>query len=78
MALTAATVGLARLDLGTWHSPVGLAIAAGKALLVVLYFMHVIHSKSLVWVIAISGVFWLGILMTLTLMDYLTRHMLTY
>jgi len=57
LALTAATVGLAFVDLGAWHSAVGLTIAAMKALLVVLFFMHVLHSKSLIWVIALSGLF---------------------
>jgi cytochrome c oxidase subunit 4 len=78
LALTASTVGLAYVDLGTWHSVVGLAIAGMKALLIVLFFMHVLHSKSLIWVIALSGLFWLGILMILTLTDYATRSWLAY
>ena len=67
LALTAATVGLAYVDLGAWHSAVGLTIAATKAFLIVLFFMHLLRSKSLIWVIALSGLFWLGILMILTL-----------
>ncbi len=78
LTLTAATVGLAFVDLGAWHSAVGLSIAAAKAMLVVLFFMHVLHSKSLVWVIALSGLFWLGILLLLTLTDYATRSRLAY
>ena len=78
LALTAATVGLAFVNLEAWHSAVGLTIAAMKALLVVLFFMHVLHSKSLIWVIALSGLFWLGILMILTLTDYTTRSWLAY
>jgi cytochrome c oxidase subunit 4 len=73
LALTAATIALAYVDLGAWHSVVGLTIAAIKALLVVLFFMHILGSKSLTWVIALSGLFWLGILMALTLTDYATR-----
>ena len=56
----------------------GLAIAATKALLIVLFFMHLLRSKSLIWVIALSGLFWLGILLILTLTDYATRSWLTY
>jgi cytochrome c oxidase subunit IV len=60
LALTAATVGLAYVNLGAWHAAVGLSIAGAKALLIVLFFMHVLRSKSLIWVIALSGLFWLG------------------
>jgi cytochrome c oxidase subunit 4 len=73
LALTAATVRLSYVDLGAWHSTVGLAIAAAKALLIMLFFMHVLRGKRLIWVIALSGLFWLGILMILTLTDYATR-----
>ena len=78
LALTAATVGLTYVDLGAWHSIVGLTIAAAKALLIVLFFMHLFRSKSVIWVIALSGLFWLGILLILTLTDYATRSWLTY
>ena len=66
LGLTAVTVRLSFVDLGEWHSAVGLAIAVAKALLIVLFFMHVLHGTKLIWVIAISGLFWLGLLMTLT------------
>jgi cytochrome c oxidase subunit IV len=78
LGLTAATVRLSFVDLGHWHMALGLTIAAAKALLIVLFFMHVLHGTRLIWVIAIAGLFWLGILMSLTLMDFLTRSMLTY
>jgi cytochrome c oxidase subunit IV len=77
LALTAGTVGLSYVDLGNWHSALGLTIAAIKALLILLFFMHVLHGKRLVWVIALSGLFWLGILISLTLTDYATRSWLT-
>ena len=73
LALTAATIGLCYVDLGAWHSTVGLAIAASKAVLIVLFFMHVLHGKRLIWMVALSGLFWLGILMALTLTDYASR-----
>jgi cytochrome c oxidase subunit IV len=77
LALTGATVGLAYMDLGAWHSTIGLTIAATKGLLIVLFFMHLLRSKSLIWVIALSGLFWLGILLILTLTDYATRSWVT-
>jgi cytochrome c oxidase subunit IV len=78
LLLTALTVGLSYVELGEWHTPVGLMIATAKVLLIVLFFMHVLHSGKLIALIAIAGLFWLGILMTLTMMDYLTRTLLAY
>jgi cytochrome c oxidase subunit IV len=78
LALTGATVGLAFVKLGDWHTSLGLAIATAKVLLVVLFFMHVLRSTKIIWIVAIGGLFWLGILLTFTLTDYLTRSWLTY
>ena len=78
LALTGATLYLSSVDLGRWHSAVGLTIAAAKAILVVLFFMHVLHGARLIWVVAVSGLAWLSILMVLTLSDYATRSWLTY
>jgi cytochrome c oxidase subunit 4 len=50
-----------------------LLIASVKALLVVLFFMHVRWSTRLTWVVAASGFVWLIILFGLTMTDYLTR-----
>jgi cytochrome c oxidase subunit 4 len=44
----------------------------------VLFFMHVKYSTRLTWVVVIGGVFWLGILLTLTFGDYLTRAWRTF
>ena len=78
VALTALTVGVSMLDIGYWHTPAGLAIATAKGLLVGLFFMHVIHSPRLTWIVIAAGLFWFGILMVLTLSDYLTRHWSVY
>jgi hypothetical protein len=37
-----------------------------------------VHSSRLSWLAALAGLFWLGILMALTLSDYLSRHVLAY
>jgi cytochrome c oxidase subunit IV len=50
-----------------------LAIATAKALLIALYFMHLRDRDWLLWVVAAGSAVWLGILLTLTLSDYLTR-----
>ena len=55
-----------------------LTIATFKAALVILFFMHVKYSKRLTWAVVIGSVFWLGILLVLTLSDYLTRRWLTF
>jgi cytochrome c oxidase subunit IV len=74
MGLMILTAGLSRIDLGEWSTVVALAIAAIKALLVILFFMHVRYeSQKMAWIFVVAGFFWLGILLTLTLTDYLTR-----
>jgi cytochrome c oxidase subunit 4 len=70
---TALTVGVAFLDLGALNNVLMLGIAMTKALLVILFFMHVRWSTRLTWVVAASGFVWLVILFGLTMADYLTR-----
>lgn len=73
MMLTAATVGAAYIDLGPWNIVAALGIATLKATLVVLYFMHVRYSPGRTQLIVIAGLFWLGLLLFMTLADYATR-----
>jgi cytochrome c oxidase subunit 4 len=74
LVCTALTVGLSRLPVSEdWHTIFGLTIAAVKASLVILFFMHVLYSTRLTWVVALSGLLWLAILIFYTLTDYLTR-----
>jgi cytochrome c oxidase subunit IV len=75
---TAATVGAAFVDLGPLNDVVALTIAVAKATLVVLFFMHVKYSTRLTWAVVAGSVFWLGILIALTLGDYLTRSWRTF
>jgi cytochrome c oxidase subunit 4 len=73
LALLAATIIASRFNLG----PLGLAIAIGiavvKALLIMLYFMHVRFSSRLTWIFASAAFFWLAILIGLVMTDYLSR-----
>ena len=73
LALVAITVAVAYLDLGLWGVVIALAIAITKALLIMLYFMHLRYSNPLVWLFAGAGFAWLGILFVYTISDYLSR-----
>jgi cytochrome c oxidase subunit 4 len=73
MVLTIITVAVAWIDLGSLNIMVALGVAVVKATLVVLYFMHVKYSSKLTWIVIGSGIFWLAILLSLTMADYLTR-----
>jgi cytochrome c oxidase subunit 4 len=73
MVGTALTVLVAFYDLGALNNVMMLTIACVKALFVVLYFMHVRWSSRLTWVVVASGFFWLLIMFTFTMADYMTR-----
>jgi cytochrome c oxidase subunit 4 len=70
---TALTTGVAYIDLGRWNTVVALTIAVTKMILVVLFFMHVKYSTGLTRVVILAGFFWLGIMITLSCSDELTR-----
>jgi cytochrome c oxidase subunit IV len=70
---TVVTYLAALVDLGPLNNVVMLAIACTKAALVVLFFMHVRWSTRLTWVVAMSGFFWLLILFSLGMADYMSR-----
>jgi cytochrome c oxidase subunit IV len=73
LALTLLTVGVAFVDLGPLSLILALGIAICKALLVMLFFMHLRYSGHLTWLVAGAGVIWLAHLLIFTLSDYLTR-----
>ena len=74
LALTGITTAVAFVDLGRWNTVVALAIAASKMALVILYFMHLRYSANLTRIVLLASFLWLGILISLTLSDFLTRH----
>ena len=66
LILTGVTAGIAFIDLGPFNTIVALVIASCKALLVVLFFMHVKYtSEQLVKVVVISAVFFFLLLLGL-------------
>ena len=71
--LTALTVFIAFVHLGRANDVVALAIAVTKAVLVLLYFMHLRHSPVLTRIAVAAGVLWLFTLIALTMSDLLTR-----
>lgn len=73
VGLTILTVAVSFVELGRLHATVALTIAVLKAMLVVLFFMHLWHSKPLVRLVAAAGFFWLAIMLALTFSDYASR-----
>ncbi|HEY8100684.1 MAG TPA: cytochrome C oxidase subunit IV family protein [Burkholderiaceae bacterium] len=73
MVLLGLTFGSAFLRMGAWNGAINLIIAAIKALLVVLFFMHLKSSKGLVRICAVTALFTLGLLFLLSGSDYVTR-----
>jgi len=74
MAGTAITVWAAYHNFGAFNIVIALAIATFKATLVVLYFMHARYSPRRTQLVIVCSVFWLAILLALTLTDYQTRE----
>lgn len=73
MALTGITVWAAFVDLGQFNIVVALVIATFKATLVVLFFMHAKYSPKRTQLVIIAGIFWLALLLLLTMSDYISR-----
>ena len=74
LVLTVVTAGVATIDLGPFNTIVALVIASCKALIVVLFFMHVKYtSEKMTKVVIVAAVFWLLLLLALSMADYTTR-----
>jgi cytochrome c oxidase subunit 4 len=74
MVFTITTVAVAFVNLGPFNIVVALAIASIKAVLVILFFMHMRYSPKRTQLVLVCGFFWLAIMLTLTLADYRTRQ----
>ena len=70
---TALTVGASYIDMGPWNPVVALAIACTKAVLVILFFMHVAYSSRVTKLTVLAGFFTFLVLVTMTLSDYISR-----
>lgn len=72
-ALLALSVIVAKLDLGSAGTALAILIATAKAILVALFFMHLKTSSRLVRLFSIAGLFWWGVLLGLTMGDFVHR-----
>ena len=73
MLLLIGTVIAGSQDLGPWNAAIALTIAVIKAVLVIIFFMHVRHSSRLTWIFSTAAFLWLGLLLALTMTDYASR-----
>ena len=73
MVGTTLTVWAAFQNFGKFNIVIALGIATIKASLVVLYFMHARYSPKRTQLVIVCSVFWLAIMLALTLSDYDTR-----
>jgi len=76
MALTALTVCAAFVDMGLFNNVVALGIATTKAVLVLLYFMHLRYSTALTRLAVTTGILFFAILVAFTMSDVVTRTLL--
>lgn len=73
MVGTGLTVGAAFVDLGAFNGIIALTIAMIKAVLVILFFMHVKYSSRMTKVTIVSAFVFLFILLALSMTDYVSR-----
>jgi cytochrome c oxidase subunit IV len=76
LVLTGITVWVAFQDFGVFNNVIALAIAVIKSTLVVLFFMHVLHSTPLTKLVLVISVFFFLILVAFVYSDVWTRGML--
>ncbi len=70
---TGITVWAAFQNFHQFNIVIALVIATIKATLVVLYFMHARYSPKRTQLVIVCSIFWLAIMLAMTLSDYDTR-----
>jgi cytochrome c oxidase subunit 4 len=73
LILTAVTIWVATIDLGGWNVVVAIAIAAFKATLVALFFMHLKYDNMLFLYIFLIAIIFLAIFIGFTMFDTMRR-----
>ena len=73
LALLVATWAVAQVDLGPWNMAAAMAIAIMKMALVMFFFMHAHRGPRVKWAFVAAGFFWLALMVSLTMTDYLSR-----
>jgi cytochrome c oxidase subunit IV len=74
LVLTAITTGAAFINMGVFSPIVALGIACFKAVLVILFFMHIRYSSKVMMLTVGAGFFTFLVLITMTLSDYISRN----
>jgi cytochrome c oxidase subunit 4 len=73
LVFTLITVFAADVNMGVFNPIVALAIACFKGVIVILFFMHVKYQSNLIKMTVGAGFFTFLILITMTLLDYISR-----
>jgi cytochrome c oxidase subunit 4 len=73
LALLVVTIGAGFIDLGALNLLFAMTIAVIKALIIVLFFMHLRDSERITWLFAFTGLAWLMIMLVLGMSDYVSR-----
>lgn len=73
LILTMITIGVSYLDLGHFNVPLALGIASSKAVLVLLFFMHLKYEGKVITISFISTIIFLAIMITFTFWDVAFR-----
>ena len=73
LGLMVVTILAASIQHPTIGLIVAITIAVTKAVLIILFFMHVLYSRGLIRVLAGAGFLWLLLLLVLSASDYMTR-----
>lgn len=73
LVLTAMTVAVSYINLGGWNAVMAVFIAAIKASLVALFFMHLKYDKKINAIIFLAAILFLAIFLSFTFFDILSR-----
>lgn len=73
IGLTALTVYISFFDFGAYNLVIAMIIAATKASLVALFFMHLKYDNKLYMLFFVGALFFLAVFIILTMFDTLTR-----
>jgi len=74
LVLTATTFGLSFASLGAFQAPVALAIAAAKATLIALFFMHLVEQARVNAAVLVVALLLVAVFVGLTAADVATRE----
>lgn len=73
LLLLTMTVALSYVPLGSFNGVIALLIASTKTAIVAAIFMELRHRDARTYIFAGAGLFWLGIMLWLGMMDFMTR-----